>query len=106
MYFNRRYNSSDEVLFGSEVGFLTDYDDLSPEFTLLQSAGLNVRQILETLTTAPARRFNLADRVGRVATGFQADLVVLDGELADDARVFSKVHSTLRNGQIIYSASN
>jgi len=91
-----------QILFGTDVGYLTDYPLLTREFELLHRAGLTFNQILATLTTAPAARFGFAQTTGRVAPGQDADLVVLNGDPARDIKAFSRVALTLRSGNIIY----
>ena len=90
------------ILFGTDVGYLTNYPDLTREFQLLSQAGLTFPQILATLTTAPAERLGFAKTAGRVAKGMDADLVVLDGDPAKDIMAFSRVEMTIRKGKVIY----
>ena len=90
-----------DLLFGTDVGYRPEYET-RPEFELLARAGLGFDAILATLTTAPAARFRLAQRTGRVAPGLDADLVVLDGDPASDARAFAQVRYTIRAGKVIY----
>lgn len=68
----------------------------------MAKAGLSFRPILTSLTTAPAERFGDSKRLGRVAAGFQADLVVLNGDPARDIHALTAVRYTLRDGKIIY----
>jgi imidazolonepropionase-like amidohydrolase len=91
-----------QILFGTDVGYLTDYPLLTREFILLARSGLTFDQILAALTTAPAVRFGFAATTGRVAVGQDADLVVLSGDPARDIRAFSRVALTLRLGNILY----
>jgi imidazolonepropionase-like amidohydrolase len=93
-----------QILFGTDVGFLPDYDP-SNEYSLMSRAGLTSMQILSSLTTAPADRFNESTSRGRLAAGMQADLVVLGADPATDATNFTKVRYTVRRGRILYSAS-
>ena len=44
------------VLFGTDVGYMSDYDP-TEEYILMGKAGMSFRQILASLTTAPAERF-------------------------------------------------
>lgn len=90
------------VLFGTDIGAV-DYDP-SQEYSLMARAGMSFPQILASLTTAPAARFGDSDRLGRIAPGFAADLVVLGGDPATDLRALTRVEYTLRDGQIIYQA--
>jgi len=92
------------ILFGTDVGYLTNYPDLTREFGLLSRAGLTFPQILASLTTAPANRFGLGKAAGRIEKGMDADLVVLDGDPAKDISAFSRVEMTLRKGAIIYDS--
>jgi len=90
-----------QILFGTDVGY-TDYFDTSEELTLMSRAGLTWQQILATLTTNPAERFGFATRSGRIAKGFEADLVVLSADPAHDVTAFSKVAFTIRHGKILF----
>ena len=65
--------SGGTVLFGNDLGAV-DYDP-SEEYALMAESGMSFRQILASLTTAPAERFGEAQRLGRIAGGLQADLV-------------------------------
>jgi len=89
-----------QILFGTDVGFLTDYDP-SNEYSLMSRAGLTPMQILASLTTAPAERFGESDRRGRIAKGMDADLVVLESDPLEGATNFAKVRTTYRAGRSI-----
>ena len=65
------------ILFGTDVGFTKIYDT-SLELELMGRA-LSEREVLASLTTNPALYFK-AVKKGRVERGFDADLVVLDGD--------------------------
>jgi imidazolonepropionase-like amidohydrolase len=91
-----------QILFGTDIGYLPDYDP-TPEYTLMAEAGLNWKQILASLTTAPAERFQESNHRGRIANGFDADLVVLTADPAAGVNAFSAVKYTIRAGQIIFS---
>ncbi|MGQ0647823.1 MAG: amidohydrolase family protein [Gemmatimonadaceae bacterium] len=92
------------VLFGTDVGGMDDYDP-SDEYALMAEAGMTPRQILASLTTAPALRFGESGRLGRIAAGLVADLVVLAGDPARDVRAFASVRYTIRSGRVIYQAA-
>lgn len=90
------------ILFGTDVGFVTDYDP-ALEYRLMDRAGLNFPQILAALTAAPASRYGFGKRKGRVASGMDADLVVLGGDPAEDIAAFIDVRYVIRNGAVIYT---
>lgn len=90
-----------EVLFGTDVGYMTDYDP-SQEYRRMSKAGLGFEQILAALTLNPVRRFDDPTRKGTVEPGKQADLVVLGADPRQDVGHFTQVHYTIRSGQVIY----
>jgi imidazolonepropionase-like amidohydrolase len=94
------------IMFGTDIGFLTDYPSLTREFGYLERAGLTFSQVLASLTTVPAARLGLADTTGTIKKGMDADLVLLDGDPARDPSAFYHVVLTFRQGQIIYQKSH
>jgi imidazolonepropionase-like amidohydrolase len=94
-----------DVLFGTDVGFIQEADT-AIELRLLAAAGLDARAILKTLTTAPASRFDRERRTARVAPGFAADLVLLEGDPEQDVAAFAAVRCTIREGRVVYGAQD
>ncbi|MGC1614733.1 MAG: amidohydrolase family protein [Candidatus Acidiferrum sp.] len=76
------------------------------EYVLMSEAGMSFRQILASLTTDPAERFGDADKLGRIAAGFQADLAVFRQDPSANIRALAAVQYTLRAGKIIYRVSD
>jgi imidazolonepropionase-like amidohydrolase len=92
--------SGGAVLFGTDLGAV-DYDPRE-EYALMAQAGLSFREILASLTVAPAERFGETERLGRIVPGLEADLVVLKGDPAVDIRALTDVKFTLRSGKVLY----
>jgi imidazolonepropionase-like amidohydrolase len=95
--------SGGTVLFGTDLGAI-EYDP-SDEYALMAQAGMSFRQILASLTTAPAERFGESKQLGQVAAGLQADLAILKDDPSKNIRALTAVEYTLRAGKIIYRAS-
>ena len=92
-----------EILFGTDVGYMTEYDP-TDEYLYMQRAGMSFQQILAALTTAPAKRFGVSERTtGRLERGLEADIVVLEGDPAQDIRALARVRYALRHGRQVYS---
>jgi imidazolonepropionase-like amidohydrolase len=91
------------VLFGTDIGAI-DYHP-SEEYELMNRAGLSFRQILASLTTTPAAQFGDSARLGRIAVGLDADLVVLTGDPSRGVKEFAVVAYTVQGGKVIYRAS-
>jgi imidazolonepropionase-like amidohydrolase len=95
--------SGGTVLFGNDLGAV-DYDP-TEEYVLMAEAGMGFRQILASLTTAPAERFGESKKLGRIAEGLEADLAVLKDDPSRNIRALAAVQYTLRGGKIIHRAS-
>jgi imidazolonepropionase-like amidohydrolase len=87
------------VLFGTDVGYIQLYDT-TLEYELMRRA-LGERQVLASLTTNPASYFKAAKK-GRVEKGFDADIVVLDGDPMANVTNLAKVAYTICAGKVIY----
>ncbi len=98
----RRFHAlGGDLMFGTDAGYMTDYDT-TDEFRALAACGLNARDILGMLTTAPAARFGLSARQGTIAAGKSADLVLLDRDPESDITAFAHPLYTIRAGRVLY----
>jgi imidazolonepropionase-like amidohydrolase len=102
---NAFQHADGDVLFGTDVGY-TDVFDTTEEFKWMSRGGMSYQQILASLTTNPARRFGFNQHSGRIAKGYDADLVVLRSDPAHDATAFADVRYTIRDGSVLYKGSN
>ena len=73
---------------------------LHHELELLVRAGLTPVQALRAATSAPARRFGLADR-GRIAPGQRADLLLVAGDPTADIRATRAIERIWKNGAAV-----
>jgi imidazolonepropionase-like amidohydrolase len=90
-----------QILVGTDIGYIDHYDT-AEEFQLMSRAAMTFPQILASLTTNPAQRFGYTSHSGRIAPGFDADLVVLKSDPAADITALSHVAYTIRNGKILF----
>ncbi|MGB8964594.1 MAG: amidohydrolase family protein [Candidatus Cybelea sp.] len=91
------------VLFGTDYGAVDP--DPSSEYRLMTAAGMDFHQILASLTTNPADRFARSSKLGRIAPGYQADIVVLNGDPSSDIAALTNVRYVIRRGKVIYLTS-
>src|SRR2546430_4473677 len=90
-----------QLLFGTDVGYMTDYDP-TDEYLLLERAGLSFPDVLSALTTAPARRLAAASGAGLVAGRGPAGLVVLARDPAPHIPALAHVRSTTPAGRVLH----
>jgi len=90
------------LVYGTDTGFLPDYDQ-GEEFRQLAQSGVSFREVLAMLTTAPAELFHVAG--GKVERGADGDLTVLSTDPSTgDPAAFTKVLYTIRRGRVIFRA--
>ena len=93
---------------GVDVSFNTD-DGVTDSRFLLRGPAISVRygmsraKALEGVTLAPARQLGLADRIGSLEEGKDADLVIFSG---DPLSVYTTVEETWVEGEQIYDRSD
>ena len=74
---------------------------LAHELIELVGAGLSPLEALRAATTTAADLFGLSDRTGRVETGLEADLIVLERNPLDDIGVVQDVLMVISDGNIV-----
>lgn len=94
-----------QILFGTDAGFHDTYDT-HLEYQLMAEAGMDWRQVLTSLTTAPAQRFGQADQRGRLQPGYAGDLVVLGSDPQSQPQAFADVRMTVRDGRVLFDAAS
>ena len=71
--------------------------------TLLSAGGLSNAEVLAAATSRAAEVCGLGARKGRLAAGYEADLVVVDGDVATDLSAVQHVRTVIRAGQVVAS---
>ena len=92
------------ILAGTDAGSVLVYPGFSmhEELELLVAdAKLTPREALESATIAPARFARMDDRLGTIAAGRIADIVILDANPLDDIRNTRRIHAVIQNGRAI-----
>jgi imidazolonepropionase-like amidohydrolase len=92
------------LLFGTDVGYMADYST-EDEFRALERSGIDAREILRMLTSAPADRFGVGSETGSVSVGKRADLVLLNDDPMVDSLAFSRVFATIGAGRVLHLRS-
>ncbi len=74
---------------------------LHTELERLVEAGLSPLEAIEAATVRPAQFFSIEERMGAVAPGMVADLVLLDANPLDDIRNTRSVSTVVSKGQVL-----
>jgi imidazolonepropionase-like amidohydrolase len=75
--------------------------------TWFSQIGMSPAQALATATTIPAALLGMEQRLGRLATGYEADIVALDGNpLEDFDVVFNGVRWVMKAGRVVVDRTN
>ncbi|MFM7028353.1 MAG: amidohydrolase family protein [Chakrabartia sp.] len=92
---------------GVTIGFGTDagvfeHGRNAGEFALMVDwGGLTPREALASATTTAARLLNLDTEIGRIAPGYSADIIAVDGNPLTDVRTLEHVRFVMARGRII-----
>jgi len=101
----RYHELGGRLVYGTDTGFLTDYDQ-GEEFRQLMQAGFGFRDVLAMLTTAPAELFHLSQKEGKVMPGMRGDLTILSADpRSGNPEAFTAVRYTIRGGKVIWRRS-
>ena len=85
------------ICFGGDVGVFTHGDNVR-ELEAMVEYGMSPLAALRSATSGNARIFHLDDRLGRVAPGYLADLVAVEGDPTRSAGAVRKVRAVWKDG--------
>jgi imidazolonepropionase-like amidohydrolase len=97
----RAFRAGVRLGMGSDAVY-TMFGQNTRELGWFVKAGMTPEQALGTATTTAAELLGMGDRLGRVAPGFLADLVAVEGNpLADINALFTGVRWVMKDGRIV-----
>lgn len=80
------------------IGFLIPGLSLHQELEDLNNSGLTALETIQTGTTNPAQYFTMQDSLGRIKSGFTADLIVLDKNPLEDISNTRSILAVIKDG--------
>ena len=88
------------IAFGTDAGVFV-HGRNAGEFRLMRAQGLNDRQALASATTAAAKVLGMESEIGRIAPGYSADIIAVEGDPTKDVTVLEKVDWVMARGRVI-----
>lgn len=88
------------VAFGTDAGVF-DHGRNAGEFALLVKFGLTPREAVASATTIAAKALGMASEIGKIAVGFSADIIAVDGDPLTDVKTLEKVKWVMARGRVI-----
>jgi len=96
------------VVMGTDAG--TSYNDFKSgpgvEIRLLASVGMTPEQVLLATTVRGAELLGIADRVGELVPGKDADMLILDRDPLQDLTVLTDAPRVIKRGQVVTGSLN
>ena len=96
------------VVMGTDAG--TSYNDFKSgpgvEIRLLASVGMTPEQVLLASTVRGAELLGIAERVGELVPGKDADMLILDRDPLQDLAVLTDAPRVIKRGQAVTGSLN
>ncbi|MFA7541423.1 MAG: amidohydrolase family protein, partial [Lysobacterales bacterium] len=99
----RLYSTDARLTLGTDMSnpWIAPGISLHREMQLLAEAGVPTARLLLAATRTAAEALGAGQRLGQVAPGFEADLLVLDGNPLDDIRHTRQIHAVVLDGSLL-----
>ncbi len=88
------------IAFGTDAGVFP-HGENAGEFRLMVQGGMSNREALAAATIVAAEIIGLEGEIGRIAPGFSADIIAVDGNPLADVTVLENVDWVMARGRVI-----
>ena len=89
------------VVAGTDIAYAPGAHGVTAELHALVGAGLTPAEALRAATSQAASCLGLADRIGTVAVGLEADLLVVDGDPRSDLSLLDRPAMVMLGGRFV-----
>lgn len=97
--FARAHKAGVRIAFGTDVG-VGSHGTNALEFVYMTQAGMSPAEAIGSATVAAADLLGLADTIGRIAPGYQADIIAVDASPLDDVATLQNVTFVMKGGAV------
>ncbi|RFF28510.1 MULTISPECIES: amidohydrolase family protein [unclassified Wenzhouxiangella] len=102
--FSRAHTAGVPIAFGTDCG-VCPHGTNAREFGYMVEAGMSPADALRSSTIHAAELLGREDELGRLQSGYAADLIAVDGNPLEDVDVLNDVRFVMRDGRIFVDGS-
>ncbi len=102
--FSRAHAAGVPIAFGTDCG-VCPHGTNAREFGYMVEAGMSPADALRTATVHAAQLLGREDELGRLQSGYAADLIAVDGNPLEDVDVLNDVRFVMRDGEVFVDRS-
>lgn len=88
------------IAFGTDAAVF-EHGRNGQEFALMRGQGMSDKAAFASATTVAARVLGLESEIGRIAPGYSADIIAVEGDPREDVTVFENVGWVMARGRVI-----
>ncbi|GAB5350205.1 metal-dependent hydrolase family protein [Alteriqipengyuania sp. 357] len=88
------------IAFGTDAGVFA-HGRNAEEFALMRAQGMSDREAFASATTVAAQVLDMEGEIGRIAPGYSADIIAVDGNPLEDVSVLEDVGFVMVRGRVI-----
>jgi imidazolonepropionase-like amidohydrolase len=100
VFMGKAHDAGVKIAFGTDAGVF-EHGRNAGEFRLMIGQGMSSREALRAATTTAAEVLEMENEIGRLAPGYSADIIAVDGNPLEDATVLEKVDWVMVRGRVI-----
>lgn len=100
VFMGKAYRWGVPIAFGTDAGVF-DHGRNAEEFALMVAQGMTNREALASATTVAAKVLEMDGQIGRLAPGYSADIIAVDGNPLADVSVLESVGWVMVRGRVI-----
>lgn len=96
----RAHEAGVRIVFGSDAG-VYPHGDNAKQFTRMVDAGMEPMEAIQSATIHAAELLDWPEAIGRIAPGYHADLIAVDGNPLEDISVLGSVDFVMKGGEVV-----
>ena len=102
----RLYEAGAQLVAGSDAGIgpIKPHDVIRYAPAMLRDLGIGQAEALRTITSVAAGVIGLGHRKGRIAPGFDADILAVDGDPIADPEALHRIRAVYARGTVVPDA--